>query len=232
MKKIEVLGIAMEDLTLRESMRKVEQAFKGGKVFTIALITMKGLIVAKESDRIKNWMKSLDLTVPMDADILHAAGVDFKSRIRDVEEDAFVVEFFKKLVRQKKTVYLLGKSEAGLKKLENEMLEVQDAVNIIGRFSLDNLEHEVDYIINDINTKMPDVLISNLPSPDREDFLAEHHMKLNVAIWFMVRSDREMHKKNRNLFKKFYHGLMKKWFHMSLDRYEEEIDTESDENES
>lgn len=87
MRKMEVLGITMQDLTLRESMKKVEQFFKEGKVCTIALITMKGLIVAQDSPAIKEWMNSLDMTVPIDADILRAANIDHHSRIRDVEED-------------------------------------------------------------------------------------------------------------------------------------------------
>lgn len=231
MKKIEVLGISMQDLTLRESMKMVEQFFKKGRVCTIALITMKGLMVAQEVLQIREWMDSLDMTVPADADILHAANIHYRSRIRDVEEDAFIAEFLKKLVRQQRKIYLLGQSEAGLKKLEEELSQVQSGLQIIGRFSLDNLEHDEDYIINDINLKAPEVLISNLSSPNRESFLANNHMKLNVAIWLMVRSDRELCKRNHNLMRKFYHKLMTKWFHIRLDRYQEELEQEQSENE-
>lgn len=231
MRKMEVLGITMQDLTLRESMKKVEQFFKEGKVCTIALITMKGLIVAQESPEIKAWMNSLDMTVPVDADILHAANINYRSRIHDVENDEFIEEFLKKLVRQHKTIYLLGQTEAGLKKLEDELKEVQEGLQIIGRFSLDSLEHDDDFIINDMNLKAPDVLISNLGSPSRESFLSNNHMKMNVAIWLMVRSDRDIRKKNRNLIKKVYNRLMKKWFHIRLDRYKEENGNEESENE-
>ena len=72
MRKMEVLGIPMKDLTIRESMKKVEQFFADEKVSTIALITMKGLIKAQDSPEIKEWMSSLDMTVAVDADILHA----------------------------------------------------------------------------------------------------------------------------------------------------------------
>ena len=167
MRKMEVLGITMQDLTLRESMKKVEQFLKERKVCTIALITMKGLIIAQDSPAIKEWMSSLDMTVPIDADILRAADIHHHSRINDVEEDAFIVEFLKKMVRQKKTIYLLSQSEAGLKKVEDELRDAQDGLQVVGRCSLDSLEHEDDFVINDINLKVPDVLISNLPSPVR-----------------------------------------------------------------
>ena len=231
MRKMEVLGITMQDLTLRESMKKVEQFFKEGKVCTIALITMKGLIVAQDSPAIKEWMNSLDMTVPIDADILRAANIDHHSRIRDVEDDEFIAEFLKKIVRQRKTVYLLSQSEAGLKKLEDELREVQDGLQIIGSFSMDSLEHDDDFVINDMNLKAPDVLISNLASPMREEFLANHHMKMNMAVWLMVRADRDLRKKNRNFIKKLYNSVMKRWFHIRLDQYKEELENEMDENE-
>ena len=228
MRKMEVLGITMQDLTLRESMKKVEQFLKERKVCTIALITMKGLIIAQDSPAIKEWMSSLDMTVPIDADILRAADIHHHSRINDVEEDAFIVEFLKKMVRQKKTIYLLSQSEAGLKKVEDELGDAQDGLQVVGRCSLDSLEHEDDFVINDINLKAPDVLISNLPSPVREEFLANHHMKMNVSVWLMIRADRDLRKKNRNLIKKMYNRIMKQWFHIRLDQYKEENEEENE----
>ena len=228
MRKMEVLGITMQDLTLRESMKKVEQFLKEGKVCTVALITMKGLIIAQDSPAINEWMSSLDMTVPIDADILRAANINHHSRIRDVEDDAFIVEFLKKMVRQRKKIYLLSQSEAGLKKMENELRDAQDGLQVVGRCSLDDMVHDDDFVINDMNLKAPDVLISNLPSPVREEFLASHHMKMNVAIWLMIRADRDLRKKNRNLIKKLYNRVMKQWFHIRLDQYKEEVENEEE----
>lgn len=228
MRKMEVLGITMQDLTLRESMKKVEQFLKERKVCTIALITMKGLIIAQDSPAIKEWMSSLDMTVPIDADILRAADIHHHSRINDVEDDAFIVEFLKKMVRQKKTIYLLSQSEAGLKKMEDELRDAQDGLQVSGRCSLESLKYDDDFVINDINLKVPDVLISNLPSPVREEFLANHHMKMNVSVWLMIRSDRDLRKKNRNLIKKMYNRIMKQWFHIRLDQYKEENENEEE----
>jgi N-acetylglucosaminyldiphosphoundecaprenol N-acetyl-beta-D-mannosaminyltransferase len=226
---MEVLGISLQDLTLRESMRKVDQFFRDGKVSTIALITMKGLIVAQDSPAIKKWMDSLDMTVAADADILRAADINYRSRIHDVENKQFIVEFLKKLVRQHKTVYLLGQTEADVKKLEEELTAYQENLQIVGRLAIDELEYDDDFIVNDINMQLPGVLISNLSSPKREEFLADNHMKLNVAIWLMVRADHDLGKQKQKFFKKMYHRLMKKWFHLRLDRYQEELEQNKEE---
>lgn len=222
MRKMEVLGISLRDLTLRESMKKVEEFFRDGKVSTIALITMKGLIKAQDSPEIKNWMNSLDMTVAADADILHAADINYRSRIHDVENGEFIAEFLKKLVRQRKKVYLLSQTEDHLKKMEEELKSFQEDLLIAGKLAIDELEHDDDFIVNDINLKTPAVLISNLESPKRESFWQDNHMKLNVSIWLMIRADRELTKKDKGLIRQFYDGLMKKWFQIRLKLYDDQ----------
>lgn len=227
---MEVLGISLQDLTLRESMRKVEQFFRDRKVSTIALITMKGLIAAQDSPEIKSWVDSLDMTVVADADILHAADINYRSRIHDVENGEFIAEFLKKLVRQRKTVYLLSQTESQLKKIEDELTAYEEDLRIVGRLATEELEYDDDFVINDINLKVPDVLISNLESPKRETFLSDNHMKLNVSVWLMVRADRELDKKRKGLVRQVYEKILKKWFRIRLNRYNEQMNQENEEN--
>lgn len=228
MRKMEVLGIPMKDLTIRESMKKVEQFFADEKVSTIALITMKGLIKAQDSPEIKEWMSSLDMTVAVDVDILHAADINYRSRIHDVENNVFISEFLKKLVRQRKTVYLMSQTEESLKKLEAELLSCEEGLRIVGKAAVDDLEHDDDFVINDMNMKVPWVLISNLESPKREQFLKENHMKMNVRIWMMLRADRDLQPQVKGPVRRIYDGLMKRWFQLRLTRYREQMNKEDE----
>lgn len=228
MRKMEVLGIPLKDLTIRESMKKVEQFFADEKVSTIALITMKGLIKAQDSPEIKEWMSSLDMTVAVDVDILHAADINYRSRIHDVENNVFISEFLKKLVRQRKTVYLMSQTEESLKKLEAELLSCEEGLRIVGKAAVDDLEHDDDFVINDMNMKAPWVLISNLESPKREQFLKENHMKMNARIWMMLRADRDLQPQVKGPGRRIYDGLMKRWFQLRLTRYREQMNKEDE----
>lgn len=227
MRKIEVLGIPLQDLTLRESMKEVERFFSDGKGSTIALITMKGLIAAQDSPQIKNWMSSLDMTVAADADILHAADINWHSRIHDVENNAFISEFLRKIVRQRKKIYLISQTTAALDNLERELRSYEENLRIVGRVALEEREYaDDDFVINDMNMKFPDVLISNLESPRREIFWEENHMKMNVSIWLMLRWDRQLLVKDKGPIRHLYDRMMKKWFHMRLDRYRLQVESE------
>lgn len=219
MRKTEVLGIPLTDYTIRESMKKVDSFFKDGRVSTIAVITMKGLLVAHEDESIKEWMTKIDLAVPADVEILRAGDIAFHNRIRDVENNVFVTEFFKRLARQKKTVFLLSDNSTKLEKLKKEILSYEEDIRIIGSFSLDSTENGDDYVVNEINMAFADVLISNLESPGRESFLAENHMKLNVAIWMMVRADVDLSEKGNGFLRKLDKQILKKIFSARLIRY-------------
>lgn len=230
MRKMEVLGIPMKDLTIRESMKKVEQFFADEKVSTIALITMKGLIKAQDSSEIKEWMSSLDMTVAVDVDILHAADINYRSRIHDVENNVFISEFLKKLVRQRKTVYLMSQTEESLKKLEGDLLSCEEGLRIVGKAVVDDLEHDDDFVINDMNMKTPWVLISNLESPKREQFLKENNMKMNVRVWMMLRADKDLQTKVKGPIRRICDRLMKRWFQLRLIRYQEQMNKEDEQN--
>ena len=230
MRKMEVLGIPMKDLTIRESMKKVEQFFADEKVSTIALITMKGLIKAQDSSEIKEWMSSLDMTVAVDVDILHAADINYRSRIHDVENNVFISEFLKKLVRQRKTVYLMSQTEESLKKLEGDLLSCEEGLRIVGKAVVDDLEHDDDFVINDMNMKTPWVLISNLESPKREQFLKENNMKMNVRIWMMLRADKDLQTKVKGPIRRICDRMMKRWFQLRLIRYQEQMNREDEQN--
>lgn len=230
MRKMEVLGIPMKDLTIRESMKKVEQFFADEKVSTIALITMKGLIKAQDSSEIKEWMSSLDMTVAVDVDILHAADINYRSRIHDVENNVFISEFLKKLVRQRKTVYLMSQTEESLKKLEGDLLSCEEGLRIVGKAVVDDLEHDDDFVINDMNMKTPWILISNLESPKREQFLKENNMKMNVRIWMMLRADKDLQTKVKGPIRRICDRMMKRWFQLRLIRYQEQMNKEDEQN--
>ena len=226
MRKMNVLGIPLRDYTLRETLKKVDIFLAGGKMGTIGLITMKGLIVAQDSLEIKEWISGLDMTVTADADILRAADINYRGRIHDVENQLFISEFLKKLVRQKKTVYLMSQNAASLEKLEKELLSYEENLSIVGKVAVDELEQDDDFVINDMNMKVPDVLISNLESPKREQFTKENQMKMNVRLWLMVRADRELYTQEKNSFKQIYNKFLQWWFRIRLNRYEEQQNME------
>lgn len=220
MRQMKVLGIELRDYTVRESMRIIDTFLKGGRVNTIAFITMHGLMVAENDERLQDFLSKMDMTISADSDILRAAGLENRNRLREIDQGEFMEEFLKKLVRVRKSVYLLTNTKEQMELLLRGLKSYEETLNIVGYHCLDELSQDDEYLVNEINVKMADVIISNLSSPRRESFYEENHMKLNACIWMMLKDEVIHPSQKRGITKKLYAMAMSKLFRRKVTQYQ------------
>lgn len=225
MKQIEVLGVEIKAYSMRESMRKVDIFLRDGKINTIAYITTRGLMAARDSEPLQQFLSSVDLTVIADSDILRAGGIANRNNIRETDNDEFMHEFLKKLVRLRKKICLLTSTVAQLETLKEGLRSYEEELRIIGSYSLDTLSeqgHDEDYLINEINVAVPHVIISNISSPQRETFFEANHMKLNADIWLMLKDEVVHQKLTRSPLLRLREFMVRKLFARQVSRYQSE----------
>ena len=226
MRHMQVLGVELKDYSVREAMRKVDFFLRDGRVATIAYIASLGLMKVESSPELREFLGQMDMTVAADADVLRAGGVHVRSRIKEIENDEFLKEFMKKLARGKKAVYLLSDTKGQLESLENNLRDYQPNLYIVGKFSMDELEQDEDYLINEMNGLTPNVLISNISSPLREQFFENHHMKMNVSIWLMLKDKMDFATEKRNPLHRLRDRLGRALFHKKVEKYQSDIEKE------
>ena len=214
MRKMQVLSVGLNDYTVREAIRKVEEYFHDGKLHTIAYISKKGVMEADENEQVKEFITKMDLMVCTDSDILRAANVETWNRIREIDENIFMEEFLKKLIRQRKTLYILAETDVELLQLEEHLRSYQQNLHIVGKYALEHLSADEEFVVNEINVLEPDVLVSILPPMRRIEFYDSNCMKLNTNIWLMLKEDVVLHNKNKGLLRRiserFMRGVFKK----------------------
>lgn len=225
MKKIQVLGIELCDYTIREAMKKIDEYMHDGRIDAIGYITTKGLMEANGRPELKEWMHSLDMTISADGDILHAANIDAAGRLREVEENAFMKEFLKKLARNRRSVFVLTETKEQLGELTKVLLDYQEHLKIVGTYAMEELQADEDYVVNEINIVTPHVLISQLPSPRREEFFKNNRLKVNTEIWLMLKDGMRIGNQHKNLWYRFYRYMTNKIFKSEVDRFKKEADS-------
>lgn len=183
-KKIEILGMNIDNYTVREAMLQVEVYLNNAVMNTIENISMEMLVKAQSDEVLKECIEQLDLAIVSEKEILKAAGVSSAQRIRETVENEFAVEFMKRLARNSKTVYLLGNTNIQIEKLQEFLMQEYPKLKISGMYALENCTGDFDNIINEVNIAEPDVIFSVLPTPQQEYFLKEHAGKFNVKIWY------------------------------------------------
>ena len=74
-KRIDILGINLDNYTVREAMLRMEVYWNSTIMSTVETISMDTLVKAKSDELVKNCIENLDLAIICDKEILKAAGV-------------------------------------------------------------------------------------------------------------------------------------------------------------
>ena len=188
-KKIEILGMKLDNYTVRESMLQAEVFLNNTIMNTVLTISMETLVKAQTDELLKKCIESLDLAIIRDKEILKAAGNVSAQRMRETTENEFQKEFMKCASRNNKTVYLLGDIREQVDNLQEYLVEDYSRVKIVGTCALADCEGDYDNAINEINIAEPDIILSVISTPQQEYFLKDHKEKLNAKIWYGLGED-------------------------------------------
>ncbi len=185
-KKIDILGVPLDNYTVREAIRQVESYMGNHVLNAVESISLKMLIDSENDAVLKEVISSLDLAVIGEKEIIQAAGLENMQRIRETEENDFYFEFFKRIERNKMKVFLLGETQEKLSELKEELGLDFPKLLLTGEYAVANCAGDLEVVINDMNAATPDVIVSVLPSPLQEHFLREHKDKMSANLWYGI----------------------------------------------
>ncbi len=183
-KKIDILGIRLDNYTVREAVRQVDGYLNDHVMNTIENISMQMLIESESDPVLKEVMSALDLAVIGEKEILQAAGIGTMQRIKETEENDFSFEFFRKAERSKKSLFFLGETDEKLNVAREMLLQTFPRLSVAGWYALEHCKGDYETAINEMNATTPDIIVSLLPSPMQEHFFWEHKGKINTGIWY------------------------------------------------
>lgn len=190
MKNINVLGVQLKDMSVRDAIKLTTLYLNSEHLNTICFANTNLMLEARESDSLKEYIEAMDLVVPVSADIVSATGY----REREIRSNLFLREFLKKMSREKRKVFIVGKSEEEQVAIRESLLKIDDRLTFFGCFSYTDSEQPgiEDSMINEINSVLPDVVISLLDSPMHEELVAKEKQKVNARIWLILQKENLM----------------------------------------
>ncbi len=183
-KKIDIMGIQLDNYTVREAIRQVEAYLSDNVLNTIESISMQMLLEAEQDEMVKEVVDSLDLSIIGEKEILQVAGVATMQRVKETEENDFAFEFFKRIERNKKSLFILGETDFRVARIKEEIEREFPKIEIVGEYAVENCVGNLEAVINDMNAMTPDVIVSVLPTPMQEHFFLDHRDKMNANIWY------------------------------------------------
>lgn len=220
-KKVKLLGMEIDNYTVREAMLQVEVFLDNNVLNTIENISTKVLVAAEQTESVRECMEQLDLAIIAEKGILTAAGITSAQRIREIKDQDFFQEFMKRIIRNHKSVFLLGAKREKIEGFQQMLNERYPQLKIVGMSAMQECVGDIDAVINEMNAMAPDVIFSILPTPEQEQFLLEKKDRLNAKIWYGLGEDLSGIAKRESFWSILQHVIHKRRLQSKNNKYDE-----------
>lgn len=187
-KEIIVAGIKLNSYTALENLTNIGRRLDNNVFTTVEDVYMRTLLLAKEDEAVREVVESLDVTVIAENGVWDAAGENSSLRRREIERREFFFQLMHILERNKYSVYILGEETQEVAVACEYIAGEFPRLEVVGTAALEECVGADEGIINNINLLAPDVIISVLPSPKQEHFLAENKRMLSTKLWYGIGS--------------------------------------------
>ena len=192
MKKIDLLGMEVKDYSVRECMHLASEYLNNGVLNVIYFLSKDVLLEARDSEELRGYINEMDVTVIATSDILHAADISSKSREHEIDRNLLLKGLLRKIDREKKKIFLISVSQEKLDNLKATLQKFESDLIFAGGIAYDPKGENgagEDDVVNEINSVIPDVIFSDLPTPDQERFISREKMKINAKLMVALKDD-------------------------------------------
>ncbi len=185
-KKIRLLGMEMDNFTLREEMAQSEWFCHRQELNIIRTISIEMLSMAADSQTVRDGLGQADLLVVGDREILTEAGIYSPQRLREASEHGFMREFLNQMTAAGSSFFLVAKDQAQMD-VFLEFLKIRyENIIVVGNYLLDDCSEGFDMMVNEINAAAPDIVLSVLASPFEDELLLQEKARIGVKVWYSL----------------------------------------------
>ena len=220
--KIEVLGIKMDCLTAKETMLRAMQFMENDSVDTIEIMTMDSLMNNQEDETWISQVQQFKLVLPGESEILEAAEIHDRVRLKETENRIFLKMFMKYLQKNQKRVYLIADTEEEIVQAESAIRRYNRGIRLTGHACLNPDDNREEEVVNDINGTETDCVLSVLSSPYQERFISRNRTLLNTKLWFGCGPMLSRSYDDRKTFQQIRHFFRKTMFRRQVEKQQKE----------
>lgn len=220
--KIEVLGVSMDCLSAKEAMLRAMKFMENDPVDTIEIVTMDSLMNNQENETWISQAKEFKMLLPGEAEILEAADIHDRTKLKETENRIFLKMFMKYLQKNQKRVYLLADTQEEIVRAEGAIRHYNRGIRLTGRACLNPDGSREEEVVNDINGTETDCVLSVLSSPYQESFISRYKPLLNTKLWFGCGSMLSKSYRDRKILQQIRHFFRKTMFRRQVEKQQKE----------
>jgi N-acetylglucosaminyldiphosphoundecaprenol N-acetyl-beta-D-mannosaminyltransferase len=216
-KKINILGMCIDNYTVREAMLQLDTYLNGTGLNIIKNVTMKQIVMAGENHQVRTCIEEADMSLIGEREILAETNHVSAQRMREIRDQDFMWELLKRIVRIQKQVFFLAMTREQVAQMQQFFTAASPRLMVAGSYAMEECVGDLDHVVNEINGVTPDIVFSTLPSPKEEEFLMEHKDKISAGVWYGIGED---YQKSSQMGHTFRQLLMRAKLRRTVSRYE------------
>ncbi len=189
--KIKIMDMEMDLLTEETFQEEVRGYLTNDFLNVIHFISLDYIDVYEENEVVRNALAQADLVLPGEKAVLTSYHVDVLARGGMVVDYRAALKFCDEKMLGGKTCYLILKNKKQAKEICRYLQKICPYMEITGVYTPGGDMSE-EALVNDINTKIPDVIFMALDYTEGEEWLCRNQGKINAKLCVVLNSMMEM----------------------------------------
>lgn len=181
-KRIQVLGMDIDNHAVRETMLLVEEYVNTDGINLMGVISSELLMQAADFPKIRQVFDMMELRVIGDITILEVQEDIYEQQVEEIQRKELEEVFLNYLIRKRKTVFWISDSPSDEEALQDYVREHYPRLDIAGSYFGMMDEENLEAIVNEINSVAPDVLMIQTGDWRRLGRLMEKKNQLNARL--------------------------------------------------
>ena len=185
--RISIMDMELDLLTQETLQEELSAYLSEDNLNVIHIISLDYMDAYDENEQVRRVLEQADLVLSGEKTILSAHHVEVLETGGMVVDYRTLFEAVRPLNPEERTFYLVLRDKKEAKALYRYATRHSLKDNVVGVYAADGDSSE-EALINDINTKLPDIIFLSMDSTSQEEWLENNRSKLNAKLCVVMGS--------------------------------------------
>lgn len=185
--KVKIMDIEVDLLTQETCLEELQGYLENDYLNIVHMISLDYIDAYDKNDLVQTALEEADLVLPGEKAILSAHHVDVLETGGMVVDYHGIMDLLETLHLDNRTFYLVLRNAKEAKVFYQYWKDHFSSEQITGIYAADG-EVTEEALINDINTKLPDVVLLSMASTEQEEWLENNKSKMNARLCLVAGS--------------------------------------------
>lgn len=181
MDKVNIMDLGVNVVNHERLSEQIKQYCQEESVHSVLMLTDEVLEKAAGDEKYHEMISKFSIRLPAEDEVLVDCRLDFLKNRGILTDYHSFYSILQCLEAEKKTVYMVGSNLNEMEQFQHFCEQFYSQLKIVG-FCYKDESIKDETIVNDINTILPDVVITAMKSPEQEKWMIEQGPKLGIKL--------------------------------------------------